>query len=123
MRNVKSNFYFNLIPSNSTDIKDYEITEILKKLASNVGFIKFEKTNTIWDRSAEDDKVKINLCIDVGEIKSRFHTTFWQKLILFWTEYFAVVAVFVFIFNKIKFYLFSRQFLRAWEIIPWKKIY
>lgn len=122
MRNVKSNFYFDLIPNNSTSIEDYEIESINKKLSGNVGFIKFEKTNTIWDRSI-DDKIRINLCVDIGEIKSRFHTTFWQKLILFWTEYLAVLLVFVFIFNKLKFYMFSRQLLRAWQIIPWKKIY
>lgn len=122
MRNVKSNFYFELIPSNSTNIKDYHVTAIHKKLTSNVGFIKFEKTNTIWDRST-DDKVRINLCVDIGEVKTRFHTTFWQKLILFWTEYLAVLVVFVVLLNKLKWYMFTRQFLRAWEIIPWKKIY
>lgn len=122
MRNVKSNFYFELIPSNSTNIKDYEITAIHKKLTSNVGFIQYERTNTIWDRGS-DDKVTINLCVDIGEMKTRFHTTFWQKLISFWTEYLAVLVVLVFGFNKLKLYMFSRQLLRAWEIIPWKKIY
>lgn len=122
MRNVKSNFYFELIPSNSTNIRDYEITTIQKRLASNVGFMKFEQTNAIWDRSA-DDEVRINLSVDIGEVNTRFHTTFWQKLMSFWTEYLAVLVVFVFLFNKLKFYMFSRRLLRAWEIIPWKKIY
>lgn len=124
MRNVKSNFYFELIPNNSTQINDYRITSIHKKLTSNVGYIRYEKTNEMWDRSiTDDDKIQINLRVDVGEIRSRFHATFWQKLMLFWTEYLAVLVVFVFCCNKLKFYLFSRQVLRAWEIIPWKKIY
>ncbi len=124
MRNVKSNFYFELIPNNSTQINDYRITSIHKKLTSNVGYISYEKTNEMWDRSiTDDDKIQINLRVDVGEIRSRFHATFWQKLMLFWTEYLAVLVVFVFCCNKLKFYLFSRQVLRAWEIIPWKKIY
>lgn len=122
MRNVKSNFYFDLIPSNSTNIKDYDVIAINKKLSSNVGFIRFETTNTQWDRSF-DDKIIINLCVDIGEIHSRFHTTFWQKLILFWTEYLAILVILIYISNRLKFYMFSRQWLRAWEIIPWKKIY
>lgn len=122
MRNVKSNFYFELIPANSTTIKDYEITSIQQKLTRNVGFIKYEKTNTVWDRSSED-KVTINLSVDIGEIKTRFHTTVWQKAMSFLTEYLAVLVVFVFCFSKLKCYLFSRQVLRAWEIIPWKKVY
>lgn len=122
MRNVKSNFYFELIPSNSTNIKDYEIATINKKLTSNVGFIRFKETNTQFDRSV-DDKLIINMCVDIGEMKTRFHKTFWQKLILFWTEYLAVLVIFIYCINKLKFYMFNRQLLRAWEIIPWKKIY
>lgn len=122
MRNVKSNFYFELIPTNSTNIKDYEMPSIHRKLTGNVGFIGYEKTNVIWDRSS-DDTITINLRLDVGEIRTRFHTTFWQKMMLFWTEYLAVLVILVFGFEKLKFYLFSRQVLRAWEIIPWKKIY
>lgn len=122
MRNVKSNFYFDLIPSNSTNIRDYEMTSISEKLTRNVGFIKFDKTSAVWDRSS-DDKIRINLSVDIGEIRSRFHATFWQKLMFFWTEYLAVLVVLVVCFNKLKFYLFTRQVFRAWEIIPWKKVY
>lgn len=122
MRNVRSNFYFELIPSNSTNIQDYEMKSISDKLTKNVGFIELEKTGTIWDRTS-DDKIQINVSVDVGEIRTRFHATFWQKLMLFWTEYLAVLVVFIFCFNKLKLYLFSRRIFRAWEIIPWKKIY
>lgn len=95
---------------------------ISDKLTKNVGFIELEKTGTIWDRTS-DDKIQINVSVDVGEIRTRFHATFWQKLMLFWTEYLAVLVVFIFCFNKLKLYLFSRRIFRAWEIIPWKKIY
>ncbi|KAJ6623777.1 Transmembrane protein [Pseudolycoriella hygida] len=123
MRKVKSNFYYELIPTNSTHIHDYEVTQIRKKLANNVGFIQFEKTNTHWDRRSEDDKVVINLSVDIGEVKSRFHLTFWQKLLSFWTKYLAVLVIFVYFVSKFKFYLFSRRILRAWQIIPWQKIH
>lgn len=123
MRNRKSHFYPNVIPINSTSIKDYEMRQILLKLRQNVGYLQFEQKDLHWNMNGGDGKIRITLNIDIGEMAARYRTSFWQNVSHIWMQYVSLLIVFVFLIDKLKSWMFGRQMIRAWETIPWKKLY
>lgn len=123
MRNHKSHFYPNVVPINSTNIKDYEMRQILLKLRQNVGYLQFEQKYVHWNTNGGDGKILITLNVDIGEMAARYRTSFWQNVSNIWMQYVSVMIVFVFLIDKLKSWMFGRQMVRAWETIPWKKLY
>lgn len=123
MRNHKSHFYPNVVPFNSTNIKDFEMRHILLKLRQNVGYLQFEQKDVNWNANGGDGKILVTLNVDIGEMKARYRTSFWQNISHIWMQYVSVLIVFVFLIDKLKSWMFGRQMIRAWETIPWKKLY
>lgn len=122
LRQIKSHFYHSIISENSTNIRDYEIAAIRRKLKNNPAFMTANPAATYWHRRPTGDmKITINLFID--EVESRYHTSFWQRLGQIWIYYLSIFLVCAYSMEKLKSYIFSRQMIQAWEIIPWKKIY
>lgn len=123
LRQIRSHFYHTIISENSTNIRDYEIATIRRKLKNNPAFMTATNpTVSHWHRRPAGDIVlKIDLFID--EVESRYHTSLWQRLGQIWIYYFSIFLVCAYGMEKLKTYLFSRQMIRAWEIIPWKKVY
>lgn len=122
LRQIKSHFYHSIISENSTNIRDYDITSIRRKLKNNPAFMMANPSATYWQRRPTGDIVlTIDLFID--EVESRYHTSIWQRLGQIWIYYLSIFLVCAYGMEKLKTYLFSRQAIRSWEIIPWKKIY
>lgn len=122
LRRIKSNFYHSSVPENSTDINDYKLEVIQRKLVNNPGYMLFEKTNTFWSRQ-QQNKVIVNIVLNIGETMNLYHTTFWQKLGKIWIQYLSIFVVFYYAMDMLKYYMFTRQKIRAWELVPWKKFY
>lgn len=123
LRQIKSHFYHSIIPENSTNIRDYEMIAIRKKLKNNPAYMNVDQSPvTHWNRIPSSDIV-LNIELNIDEVESRYHTSFWQRLGQIWIHYLSIFLVVAYLMEKLKSYIFSRQMIRAWEIIPWKKIY
>lgn len=122
MRSHKTHFYHELIRQNATDIKEFEMNSIEKKLRQNPGYLMFEKQNLEWN-IRNDKRITITVRIEIGEVATRFQTSFWQYFAHIWMQYLSVFIVFVYFIDKLKSFMFGRQFVRAWETVPWKKLY
>lgn len=123
LRQIKSHFYHTVVPENSTDTKDYEMSAIRKKLRNNPAYMSVGQTPVIqWNRIPSNEIV-LNIDLHINEVAGRYHTSFWQRLGQVWIHYLSIFLVCAYLMEKLKSYIFSRQMIRAWEIIPWKKIY
>lgn len=122
LRQIKSHFYHSIVPENSTNIQDYEIVNIRRKLKNNPAFMAINPATTYWRRRPTGDIV-LTVSLSIDEVESRYHTSLWQRLGQIWIYYLSIFLVCAYGMEKLKSYIFSRQMIRAWEIIPWKKIY
>lgn len=127
MRSSQTNFQHNFYPSeikNSTKLRDFDTKIIRENLKKNPGYFEYKNEEMNWNYQAMPmNRIKIDLNMDIEEVELRFRTTFWQKISMIWTQYVAVLLVFIFIMDKLKAFMFRSQFLCAWENIPWKKNY
>lgn len=123
MRHIKSHFHHQLIPENSSTIDDYNLLGVQKILANNPGYLQFGKTVQQSSHGHIDNGILVTVRVDVNEIGARYHTTFWQKALQIWIQYLSVLCAFVVAVGQIKEYMFGRQIIRAWEVVPWKKLY
>lgn len=124
LRQIKSHFYHTIIPENSTNIRDYEMAAIRRNLKNNPAYMSVDQSNIVthWNRIPSSDIV-LNIDLHIDEVGSRYHTSFWQRLGQIWIYYLSIFLVCAYLMEKLKSYIFSRQMIRIWEIIPWKKIY
>lgn len=122
LRQIKSHFYHSIISENSTNIRDYDIASIRRKLKNNPAFMTAIPSATYWNRRPTGD-ITMSIDLFIDEVESRYHTSVWQRLGQIWIYYLSIFLVCAYGMEKLKTYLFSRQMIRAWEIIPWKKIY
>lgn len=122
LHHKKTHFFYTLVPENSTDIEDFDHSNIQQRLTNNPAYITYEKTSKSWNRHQNDITV-LNIVLNVEEVMTRYHKTFWQRVGFIWIEYLSILIVFCYTLDKLKSYLFSEQIIRAWEIIPWKKLY
>lgn len=123
LRQIKSHFYHTIIPGNSTDLRDYEMATIRKKLYNNPAYMTNDQSAVVyWNRKPYSDIV-LNIHISIDETMCRYNTSYWQRLGQIWIHYLSIFLICAYVMEKIKSYMFSRQLIRAWEIIPWKKIY
>lgn len=123
LRQIKSHFYHTLIPENATNVREYEVGSIRKKLHNNPAYISNEQFATAYWNPEPSNNIILNIDIKIDETISRYHTSFWQRLGQIWIHYFSIFLVCAYAIEKLKHYVFSKQLIRAWEIIPWKKIY
>ncbi|CAG4998449.1 unnamed protein product [Parnassius apollo] len=63
----------------------------------------------------------VNIHLRVPEMHIRYQPSVMQELKWAWPQYFSLVAVFYWIFNRVKRFVFNKRLLMAWEIVPWKK--
>lgn len=124
MRHIKSHFHHQLIPENSTTIDDYNLLSVRRKLTNNPGYLQFGQTVHQHSSYGQiDGGIRVHVRVDVNEIGARYHTTFWQKALQIWMQYLSVLCAFIVAVGQIKEYMFGRQIIRAWEVVPWKKLY
>lgn len=120
LRNIKSHFFHSLIPENTTDIRDYDFRTIRRQIVNNPGYMMFDKTNEFWNQH-QQNQIIINVIIHIGESKSIYHSTFWQKLGRLWLQYLSIFVIFWYAADRLKNYMFTTQMIRAWALLPWKQ--
>lgn len=53
----------------------------------------------------------------------RFETPVWHKIFQVWIKFISLYVLFFCAAKKLKDYAYGHYWIRAWEVIPWKKIY
>lgn len=117
--------HLEVISPNSTNLGHYSINAASEKLRSNVGYLEFETTNLQWTpingKDPTDRRIQLNVVIHIDEIEVRFWTSVGQLMFRMWMEYLAVLVVLWVAVDRLKRFLFSKMWLRTWEVQPWKQ--
>lgn len=122
LRSIRSHFYHDILPENSSDIGDYELPTIRKRLTNNPAYVIANTPKIQWNRFIANE-IQLNVNLNVNESITRYNVSYWQHLGLIWIQYLSILVVCWKALDKLKDYMFSHQLIKAWEIIPWKKIY
>ena len=122
MRSIKSHFYHDLLHKNSTDIRDFHLENIRTKLARNPAYFEFETKSMHWNHQ-QSNSIIVNVVVHNNEAMTSYHLTFWQKCGQMWIHYLSIALIFLYAVDRLKHYMFTRQIIRAWELVPWKKVY
>lgn len=122
LRSIRSHFYHDILPENSSDIGDYELSVIRTRLSNNPAFVVSGTPKMRWNRLSANE-IQVNVKLNVNESITRYNVSYWQRLGLIWIQYLSILIVCWKAIDKLKEYMFSQQMIKAWEVIPWKKIY
>lgn len=122
LRSIRSHFYYDILPENSSDIDEYDLLAIRKRLTNNPAYIVADTPKMHWNR-LNANEIQLNVNLNVNESTARYNVSYWQRLGLIWIQYLSIFIVCWAAIDKLKNYMFSQQMIKAWEIIPWKKIY
>lgn len=122
LRSIKSHFNHDILPANSSDIEHYELSAIRKRLENNPAYVVIDTPTMRWNR-LNANEIIWNVNLNVNESITRYNISYWQRLGLIWIQYLSILFVCWKAIDKLKNYMFSEQMIKAWEIIPWKKIY
>lgn len=104
-------------------MRDFELSQIRRKLHNNPAYITNEQAPVVYWKRKPSNNVVLNVHITIDEQMGRYNMSYWQRVGQIWIHYVALLLIFAWCMDKLKSYMFSRQLIRAWEIIPWKKIY
>ncbi|KAI8428046.1 hypothetical protein MSG28_002339 [Choristoneura fumiferana] len=80
-------------------------------------------TQTLHSRSqnSHTGTMHMNIRLRVPETEVLYKPSLLQELKWAWPQYLSIVAVFYWIFNKIKKFVFNNRLLMAWEVVTWKR--
>lgn len=67
------------------------------------------------------DVLNLNIRLGVPEMHIRYQPSILQELKWAWPQYLSLVAIFYWIFNQMKKFVFNKRLLMAWEVVPWKE--
>ncbi|XP_058056383.1 transmembrane protein 231 [Anopheles bellator] len=128
MRHQKSHFSDRYYPNENTTLDEFQPSIIAEKIeSSNPTYFAFDATQHTWELD-DSGTINIVLFVSIGGPDSRktallYTTSLWQRMHQFWTGYFPLLLVCLWIADKLKMYLFEKFYLRAVEVLPWKEKY
>ncbi|XP_028894542.2 uncharacterized protein LOC105209716 [Zeugodacus cucurbitae] len=123
-RNTKTQFLPVKFNSNSSHVNmnDFQIQNLLEQLKRNPAYFQLSEQETYFRRES-GNTLRIQLDLDVLQVPARYHLSVWERLGQFWLYFASFFGISFYIMNKVKDYLFGQHIIRAWEVIPWKKLY
>ncbi|XP_011207646.2 uncharacterized protein LOC105229223 [Bactrocera dorsalis] len=123
-RNIKTQFRHVNLSSNSSHVAlgDFQLQSLLEKLKKNPAYFQLSEQETYF-RQEPGNTLRIQLDLDVMQVPARYHLSVWERLGQFWLYFASFFGISFYIMNKVKDYLFGQHIIRAWEVIPWKKLY
>lgn len=90
---------------------------ILETVSRSPGYYRFEQKDAF--QYLADDSLVFKL--KIPEIKTRYETPVWQNVQQIWIRFLSVFVIVYIAMNKLKDIAFARYWIRAWEVVPWKK--
>uniref|UniRef100_A0A182J2X9 Transmembrane protein 231 n=1 Tax=Anopheles atroparvus TaxID=41427 RepID=A0A182J2X9_ANOAO len=128
MRNQKSHFSHRYYPNENTTLEGFQPSSISEKMhTSNPAYFEFHPKRFTW-KADDSGSIDIQLEVAIGGDDSRetpllYRTSVWWKVCQFWSGYFPLLLVSLWVADKVKRYLFEHFYLRAVEVVPWKEKY
>lgn len=121
LRKIKTHFDHRLIKDNMTTIDNFSYQSIRSRLTRNPTFFKYDsiEEEITYNNNAE---LTINLKLHIQEVFTRYNFTLWQRLNKIWVQYLSIFVIFYLLTEKMKSFMFSYQYLCAWEVEPWQKL-
>lgn len=119
MRNIKSHIHYPQL-NNNASLEQFSIKFLRAEMMKNPIFFEFKELSKITLPSSED-KVTINLDLNINEVSVRYNYTLWQKVSSIWIQYIAIFVIFYKIALKLVEFVFNNQCLITWKVEPWKK--
>lgn len=117
----QATFFKPLNLTSSSSAEDYTGLGIYRRIDRNPGYFQFEPTASFRDPQLEEDTLQF--VFTVPELMVRFETPIVHKVLIFWVKFVSLYVVFHLLCGKVKDVAYGRYFIRAWEVIPWKKLY
>lgn len=79
--------------------------------------------NTLYSRNqnGQTGSMQVQASVRVPEMEIRYTPSLMQELKWAWPQYLSLAAVFYWIFNKIRIFVFFNRLFMARRIVPWKK--
>lgn len=121
-RKAKTRFRKEILATNASNLDLFDIKFIYSKIKNNPGYFSLETMEEYYERTYESG-ISIDINIDIPQLSVRYHLSVWERLGQFWLYFASFFGISFLVVNKLKDFLFSRHYLRSWEIIPWKKMY
>uniref|UniRef100_A0A182QPY4 Transmembrane protein 231 n=1 Tax=Anopheles farauti TaxID=69004 RepID=A0A182QPY4_9DIPT len=128
MRHQKSHFNDRYYPNENTTLDGFQPDVIRTKIQSaNPVYYAYNAEHIYWTKD-DTGSIRVQIDISIGGAESHdtallYRTSLWWKLCQFWSSYFPLLIVSLWLANKIKQYLFEHFYLRAVEVVPWKEKY
>ncbi|XP_058120888.1 transmembrane protein 231 [Anopheles ziemanni] len=128
MRNQKSHFNHRYYPNENTTLEGFKPDSISEQiLTSNPAYFQLHSQQVTW-KVDDSGSIDITVEISIGGTESRetallYKTSLWWKVCQFWSGYFPLLLVSLWLTAKVKRYLFEQFYLRAVEVVPWKEKY
>lgn len=119
-----------LIPVNSIDHRDYEPDTIARRLRHSAAYMEFAVDAAALavrqqhsKRPLHDTNVVLNVALSVDALSVRYATSVWQQLFAIWMQYVAVLVIVAVLARQVLAVAFRQRWVRAWEVVPWKKLH
>ncbi|XP_045535304.1 transmembrane protein 231-like [Papilio machaon] len=103
------------IPYKQGDFIEYTLQKYFKRTA-------ITQVKTLFSNSHTGNTEVLNIIInlEVPEMNIRYQPSIMQELKWAWPQYLSLVAIFYWLFNQVKKFVFNKRLLMAWEVVPWK---
>ncbi|XP_068621351.1 transmembrane protein 231-like [Battus philenor] len=111
-----NNSLFELTDENEDNIIDFIIKNYYKRSVTTQTKLLFSK-----NQGVANDVLNLNIVLRVPEMHIRYEPSIMQELKWAWPQYLSLVAIFYWLFSKVKKFVFNKRLLMAWKIVPWKK--
>ncbi|XP_036328611.1 uncharacterized protein LOC118740950 [Rhagoletis pomonella] len=123
-RNTKTKFREVQLSFNNShvELQEFQIPSLLEQLKANPAYFQLSEQDTYFQHEP-GKTLRVQLDLDVLQVPARYHLSVWERLGQFWLYFASFFGISFYVMNKIKDYLFGRHIIRAWEVIPWKKLY
>lgn len=113
--------HFRPLNLTTRNLRDMTTQRIFEKLRRNPGHFEFVNKRTFDEPIGEENSLVFKFAMP--EVMLRFETPVWHKVLQMWIKFLAVFILFFLAVNKFKDIAFTRYWVRAWEVVPWKKGY
>ncbi|XP_077982675.1 transmembrane protein 231-like [Glandiceps talaboti] len=114
-------FDYPVIDGESIYAADYEFTKIFKDYLDRNVSTTYENVYPVWvSGRAAGKPFYIEATLRYPEETIQYYTGFWQLIKWGWVQYLAILLIFVFLFERIKTFVFQNQIVLASTERPYK---
>ncbi|CAF1586849.1 unnamed protein product [Didymodactylos carnosus] len=86
---------------------------ILENYFTRSYYTTFKQQYTSWSLSSETERFTVTVVINVGRQSIRFTPGFWQEFKWGWIQYLTILLPFLFVFSRIKEFVFTNQLVKT----------